>query len=375
MYLNKIMGLSVLVFLTVSFVACESKKDTTAQVKEVRKVDVDIHTLQRQTYPIWIDFSGKTEAFQDVEVVSRVSGELQKIYFKAGDAVQKNQILFKIDDSEYKAILEQKKATLLKDKASLGLAQATLNRYAPLVKKDLVPREKLDELKANVEQLQAVVDADKAVVRQAQLNVEHTKVKASVDGLVGKESISRGNLVSANSTSLTRIVNANTLYVNFSPSANTVSLIKKYRSQINPKVLIKLDSSTDVELHGKIDFIDNFANETTGTVNMRAIIENEDNIILPGTFVEIQLLLTDKISILGIHPDNIGQNQLGSFVYVVNANNKIETKQIKLKYSNTSLAIVESGLQEGDKMIVSNITRLRNNLLVNAKTVENPIKK
>lgn len=354
---------------------CESKDEQKSIKKVVQKVDVDVYSIKEETYPIWIDFSGKTEAYKDVSVVSRVSGELQKIYFKAGDRVTKGQVLFKIDDSEYKAILDQKKATMAKNQASLELAQATFNRYEPLVAKDLVAREKLDELRANVKQYKAIVDADKAVVKQAKLNVKYTEVKASVDGLVAQEAISIGNLVTASSTSLTRIVNADRLYVNFSPSADEVSIIKKYRSEIKPAVVVKLNHKTDVKLKGKIDFIDSATNVTTGTVNMRAVLENEENIILPGSFVEIALFLTDKIPAIAVHPNTIGQNQLGTFVYFVNSENKIQTKQITLKYSNNDLAIVNSGLSAGDKVIVSDTTRLRNNILVNPKEVPNPINK
>ena len=359
----------VVIFLFLSvifFVGCESNKET--KIDEVEaKVDVTIKQLKKQTYPIWIDFSGKTKAYQEVEVVSRVSGELKHILFKAGYKVKKDQILFKIDDAHYKAVLSQKEATLLKDKATLNLAKATLNRYKPLVKKDLVPKEKLDELIANVEQLQALVNADYAVVKQAKLNVEYTEIRASIDGLIGKSNISEGNLISANSTNLTKIVKSDILYVNFSPSSDEVALIKKYRSQIKPLVQIKLDNDTNIKLNGEIDFIDNSTNKTTGTVNMRAILDNKDNAILPGTFVEIKLLLTDKIKVLALNPNNLGQNQLGSFVYVVDEANKLQTRQVNLRYSNDDLAIIKSGLKEGVRVVISNITKLRNNLLVNPK--------
>ena len=184
-----------------------------------------------------------------------------------------------------------------------------------------------------------------------------------------------GNLVNASSTILTKIVDSKKLYVNFNPSTNEVSLINKYKSQENPTVKIKLENNDSIELKGNIDFIDNSTNQTTGTVLMRAIIDNKDNIIFPGSFVEIKLFITDNIPLLAVQPNILGQNQLGSFVYVVNAENKIQSKQVEIQYSNKDLAIIKSGLEEGDRVVVSDITKLRNNLLVNATVVENKIKK
>ena len=366
--------LPIVLILLLVFLGCEKKEEKKVETQEIKKVEVEVNKIVKKTYPIWVNFSGKTEAFKNVEVTSRVSGELKEIYFKAGDEVKKDQLLFKIDDSQYKAILEQKIAGLQKDEASLNLAISNVNRYKPLVKDGLAPREKLDELVATQKQLQAVVNASKASIKQATLDVEYTQIRATIDGKVGQNLLDVGNLVNATSTVLTKIVDSKKLYVNFNPSANEVSLIKKYKSQDNPTVKVKLENNDSIELKGNIDFIDNTTNQSTGTVLMRAIIENEDNIIFPGTFVEIKLFITDEIPVIAVHPNTLGQNQLGTFVYVVNTENKLETRQVEIQYSNEDIAIIKSGLNEGDNVVVSDITKLGNGMLVNATIVENKIK-
>ena len=375
MFYKKILSLSIIFTSLFIFSACEKKEEKKVEAQEIKKVEVQVNTMKKETYPIWVDFSGKTEAFKNVEVTSWVNGELKEIFFKAGEDVKKDQLLFKIDDSQYNAILEQKTAGLEKDQASLNLAISNVNRYKPLVKDGLAPREKLDELEATQKQLQAVVNASKASIKQATLDVEYTQIKATIDGKVGQNLLDVGNLVNASSTILTKIVDSKKLYANFNPSTNEVSLINKYKSQENPTVKIKLENNDSIELKGNIDFIDNSTNHTTGTVLMRAIIDNKDNIIFPGSFVEIKLFITDNIPLLAVQPNILGQNQLGSFVYVVNAENKIQSKQVEIQYSNKDLAIIKSGLEEGDRVVVSDITKLRNNLLVNATVVENKIKK
>lgn len=371
---KNLLKLPIVLILLLVFWGCEKKEEKELETKEIEKVEVEVNKIVKKAYPIWVNFSGKTEAFKNVEVTSRVSGELKEIYFKAGDEVKKDQLLFKIDDSQYKAILEQKIAGLQKDEASLNLAISNVNRYKPLVKDGLAPREKLDELIATQKQLQAVVNASKASIKQATLDVEYTQIKATIDGKIGQNLLDVGNLVNATSTVLTKIVDSKKLYVNFNPSANEVSLIKKYKSQDNPTVKIKLENNDSIELKGNIDFIDNTTNQSTGTVLMRAIIENEDNIIFPGTFVEIKLFITDEIPVIAVHPNTLGQNQLGTFVYVVNAENKLETRQLEIQYSNEDIAIIKSGLNEGDDVVVSDITKLGNGILVNATVVENKIK-
>lgn len=357
------------------FLGCEKKETKDEQPKEIKKVEVKVNVLKKETYPIWVDFSGKTEAYKSVDVTSRVSGELKEIFFKSGDDVKKDQLLFKIDDSQYKAVLEQKVASYNKDQASLNLAISNVKRYKPLVQDGLAPREKLDELIATQKQLQAIVDASTAGIKQAKLDVEYTEIKATIDGKIGQNLIDVGNLVNATSTVLTKIVDSKKLYVNFNPSAKEVSLIKKYKSEENPRVKIKLENNELIELKGYIDFIDNIANETTGTVLMKAIIENQDNIILPGTFVQIKLFITDEIPVIAIHPNTLGQNQLGTFVFVVNNENKIETRQVEVQYSNKDLAIIKDGLNEGDRVVVSDITKLKDGLLVNPSILDNQIKK
>lgn len=371
---KNLLKLPIVLILLLVFWGCEKKEEKELETKEIEKVEVEVNKIVKKAYPIWVNFSGKTEAFKNVEVTSRVSGELKEIYFKAGDEVKKDQLLFKIDDSQYKAILEQKIAGLQKDEASLNLAISNVNRYKPLVKDGLAPREKLDELIATQKQLQAVVNASKASIKQATLDVEYTQIKATIDGKIGQNLLDVGNLVNATSTVLTKIVDSKKLYVNFNPSANEVSLIKKYKSQDNPTVKIKLENNDSIELKGNIDFIDNTTNQSTGTVLMRAIIENEDNIIFPGTFVEIKLFITDEIPVIAVHPNTLGQNQQGTFVYVVNAENKLETRQVEIQYSNEDIAIIKSGLNEGDDVVVSDITKLGNGIAVNSIVVENKIK-
>jgi RND family efflux transporter MFP subunit len=369
---------TLLITLSIFFLsACNStEKDKKVVVKEEKLIEVNTHTIKKEAYPIWVTFSGKTQAVDEVTVTSRVTGELKKIFFKAGTGVTKDEILFKIDKSEYQSVWEQENAVLQKDRASLNLANANVKRYKPLVKEQLAPREKLDELIATKKQLEATIKADKASLRKAKLDLDYCDIKATIDGQIGKEMVMTGNIVNVG-TKLAKIVQTDFLYVNFHPSSYEVSLIKKYKSEENPKVkaVLKSGNRESIEVDGVIDFIDTVSNISTGTVAMRAKIDNNESLLLAGTFVKLNLFVTDKLHIIAVHPNQISQNQQGEYVWVINSKNIAEKKDIKVSYSNNDLAIITSGLKEGDRVVVGVVSGLYDGMKVVVKDVANPINK
>lgn len=376
MFLHKKMSIILWTAISLLFIfGCDQKPENTFITQEEKPIQVNVYTVKKETYPIWAYFSGKTQAVDEVMIISRVTGELQESLFKPGDVVKKDQILFRIDKSEYQAVWDQKKAILEKDKASLNLANANVKRYAPLVEERLAPREKLDELIAVQKQLEAMIRADKAAIAAAELNLMYCDVKASISGQIGIPLVLNGNIVHKG-TELSKIVQTEYLYVNFNPSAHDVVLIKKYKSEEKPKVKVFSRSSEhiSIKLDGEIDFIDNVSNPSTGTVAMRAKIFNDKRLLVPGRFVQIKLFITDQIPILAVHPDQISQNQQGQFVYVVNLENKIEIRQVKQAYSNNDLIIISEGLVEGDRVIVGTINTLVNGMEVLPTEVPNPVK-
>ena len=356
----------------------ESKKDNSVQ-KEAPKTEVNVYTLKKETLPIWIEFSGKTEAYNDVAVVARVKGNLEKIFFKPGDTVKKGDKLFKIEESEYRAILQQKEASKRKNEASLKLAIASLERYKPLVAKELATREKLDQLIAQKEEIEALIKADESAISQAKLNLDYTEVRASIDGTIGKNLIDVGNVVgtSADNSKLADIIQYNPLYANFTPSGKDVTLINRYKSEEYPKVKVYIPSQkkTDVAMYdGAIDYIDSKTNESTGTVAMRARVENPHYTLRAGTFVEIKLFLSDQIPLFALSPNNVMEDQLGSYVFVVDEKEILATKHVNVTFSTKEMLIIDyDSLKEGDKIVVSPLAKLRKGQAVIVKDVPNPV--
>ena len=353
---------------------CGSTDETKQSDMEEKPLAVKVHTLKKELYPIWIRFTGKTEAIDDVDVIARVSGELESYHFKPGQKVKKDDLLFSIDKSEYQTAWDQKNAKLQKDKASYALAMANVRRYTPLVKEQLAPKEKLDELSATLKELEADITADKAALERAALDLAYCDIRASIDGQIGKPYILPGNLVKTEDV-LAKIVQAKELYVNFSPSAHEVALIKKYGKAKYPKVKVHIrgDEKVTEPLYGKIDFIDNISNSSTGTVAMRAIVQNDKELIFPGTFVEIALYL-GGYKALAVDPDQISHDQLGEYVYVVNAQNTITKKYIKSFFSNNELVLVGDSLKEGDRVVVGTVSGLAEGSKVTPTETTDPVK-
>jgi len=369
----------IAIAISALLVGCGEKKDDKKVEKiEVIKTEVKVYSIKEEKIPIWVDFSGKTEAYRNVAVVARVKGNLEKRFFEPGDFVKKGDMLFKIEDSEYRAILDQHKASKKKNEASLKLAISSYERYKPLVEKELATREKLDQLVAEKEQIEALIKADESTIRQAKLNLDYTEVKATTDGMIGRNLVDIGNMVGTNSdnSKLAVIVKSDPLYVNFTPSGDDTALIIKYKSELKPRVEVHIPSRTKKEpeiYKGNIDFIDNKTNESTGTVSMRAIIDNPEHTLLPGTFVEIKLFVTDQIPVIALSPKNVMENQLGSYVYIVNDKNQLETRQIEIAFATKEMLVIKKiSLKDGDKVVVSPVRKLHTGMDVTFKEVANP---
>jgi len=327
-------------------------------------------TLRNAPLPIWAEFVGKTQANKSADVVARVKGRLEKIHFAPGQYVHKGDLLFTIEPTDYSAQVDRDKAQLQQDRASLELAKNDVARYRPLVEKDLSPREKLDQLVAKQREIEAMIEADKAVIRQASLSLSYTQVRAEISGKIGRNLIDVGNLVGSTpqDSLLTTIVNDDPMFVYFSPTNVQMQRMAKY--QTTPAMRVKA-SQPDAMIEGKtavydgvVDFVNNVTDETTGTVSMRAALKNPKGTLSSGAFVDVKVFITDQLPVIAIPPSAIGENQLGSFVYIIDANNALKVVQVDSEFANKSMVIINSGLKAGDKLVVSSMMKLTEGMKV-----------
>jgi len=350
--------------------ACGEEK-AQQQIKEPPPIPVNTITVQEKKVPIWGTFTGKTRASSHQEVRARVSGVLEKVYFKDGQHVQKGQKLFKIQQDEYIAALNAAKAKKAQDEAALALTKADVARYTPLVKEGLAPRATLEQYQAKLASLHAAVLGDNAKIKEAKIQLSYTIITAPIAGQVSSRLVDVGNLIGqGESTLLTTIVRYNPLYAYFSPSQNDAMIMQKYRKKKNLDAFIEYKGSgEDIRLNGYVDFSNNTVDPFTSTITMRAVIKNPDTKILPGTFVYVHVFISDKYKFKMIPPEIIMDDQLGKYVYVVDDKASIKRADITTGYGTRYYVSVTKGLKAGDRVVISGLMKLKPGMKVKATDV------
>jgi len=358
MFIKTFSSLSVIALLL--FNGCSENKEQNVK-KELPPLKVNTITIQTQNVPIWTRFTGKTRASSHQEVRARVSGVLEKVYFKDGQSVTKGQKLFKIEQDQYIAALNSAKAQKAQDEAALSLAEADVARYTPLVKEGLAPRATLEQYQAKLASLRAAIEGDKAKIREANIELGYTIIRAPISGKVSARIVDVGNLVGqGESTLLTTIMRIDPIYAYFSPSQNDVRVMQKYREKKNPDAFIEVDSSLgDIRLDGYVDFSNNIVDPLTSTITMRATINNPDDKVLPGTFVYVNVFITDKHKFKMIPPEVIFNDQLGKYVYILDQNSTIKRADITTGYGTRYYVSIKKGLKDEDRLIVSALMKLK----------------
>jgi len=370
--LNKII-INSAILLTLA--GCGEQKQQQAP-KEAPALAVEVVRVENKNIPIWMKYTGKTEASSSQEVRARVPGILEAIYYKDGEYVQKGQNLFKIEQTDYIAALDTAKARKRRHEAALRLAKADVNRYKPLVKEGLAPRVTLEQYVAQVESLEADIASDNASIRQAELELSYTLVKAPIDGQASRRLVDVGNLVGkGESTLLTTINKTDPLYAYFAPSEEEFQKIAKYKERNVMPAYININYQSEnldnKPIFGHVDFSDNTVNPSTSTVSMRAEVPNEDNTVFPGTFVYVNVFVTDDYKFMGVPPQVIFEDQRGKYVYIVGEKHRAQRAYIETGFDSRFFVLMKEGdgLKDGDKVIISALLRLKPGVKVTATDV------
>ena len=360
MFKITIVSLSLLFF----FSACSEQKQAKG-LKQSPALPVEVVKVKVQNIPIWMPYTGKTQASSSQEVRARVTGVLEKVYYADGEYVKAGQKLFKIEQENYIAALNAAKAKKRKSLAILKLAQADVNRYKPLVAEGLAPRVTLEQYQAQVESVKADIANDDASIKQAELELSYTIIKAPIDGQASRRLVDVGNLVGNNdSTVLTTINNTNPLYAYFAPSNEDFQKIFQLRQDNKAPAYIELNYQSNLltsePIFGHVDFSDNAVDPTTSTVSMRAQIPNEDHRIFPGTFVYVNVFITDKFTLIGVPPQVFSEDQLGKYLYILDADDVAKRVYVKPVYESRFFTLIKEGeLKTGDRVVINALMRLK----------------
>ncbi len=321
----------------------------------------------------YLEYTGTTEAFESVELRARVSGFLDQVNFKPGAAVKKGDLLFVIDPRVYEAQARQAEAELATRTAALRLAQLTLERYAKAAGSTATTQQEVDRATADRDQAKAQADLAEAALATARLNVEFTQVRSPIDGRITKNLVDVGNLVGAGGqpTILASVVNTRPLYVSVDSSESDLLAVRRARiaqqpgaepGQIAPGQWRPVDMATadsnEFNIHGHIDYVDPALDPRSGTIRVRCRFENEDNVLLPGLFVRLRIHLETTEAMLA--PDIALQtDQSGRYALVVNDQDVVEIRRVKIGALDGAMRVVTEGLAETDRVVVNGLQRAR----------------
>jgi RND family efflux transporter MFP subunit len=341
---------------------------------------VIVSTPVEQSVVDFVDYTGRTEAVETVEIRARVTGFLQSVKFEEGAEVAKDAPLYQIDDREYKADLEAAQGELKSALAHQEKTTTDFQRMTALKQKGAASAEEYDRADAAKKEADAAVESGQAKVDRAQLNVDFSTISAPIAGKISRSLISEGNLISANTSVLTNIVSVDPMYVLFDVDERTVLTISQRiregqlssKKTDDPTVLLGLTTDTGYPHVGEIDFIDNKVDPRTGTIRVRGKFQNPkpergERILAPGLFSRIRVPLGKPHTALLITERAIGTNQGQKFVYVVDDKNEVAFRPIKLGATHEGLRVVAEGLKAGERLIIDGLQRVRPGSVVDPK--------
>ena len=362
---------AILLMLLIGLAFTTSDEQTEEQTAETAPaMPVEIGFPIHEEITEWDEYTGRFEASNRVEVRARVSGFIESVNFVDGQIVKKGDVLFTLDNRPYKIALDQANADLEQAKVSLRTAQDNYERVESLKESGAVSTEEYDRRKQALEFAKASIQLSQSKVDNARLNLEFTKVTAPISGLVSRDKVNLGNLIdggSSNSTLLTTIVATSPIHFYFTGSESDylryVRLARNgerraARSEGIP-VFIKLQDEDDFTHEAKMDFVDNELDNSTGTIESRAVLENKDLLLEPGMFGKARIVGSAEHEAIMIPDDIIGTNQSLRFVYVLGENDVVEARNVTLgPLHSNGLRIVRDGINPKDKLVLNNIQKI-----------------
>jgi multidrug efflux system membrane fusion protein len=313
---------------------------------------------RRADVPIYLTGLGTVQAFNSVLIRSRVDGQIVKIRFEEGRDIHAGDVLIEIDQAPFEAALAQAKANELKDQALLNNARRDLGRYTSLAKTGAGSTQQLDTTQALVEQLEATIKADQALVDTAQVQLNYTRIRSPIDGRVGTRLVDLGNIVRASDT--TGIVTVNQIhpiFVSFALPADSLPQLRA-GSKAGDVSVMALNRDGQALATGVLAVIDNQINPATGAINYKAKFDNADDILWPGQFVNLRIQLATRRNVIAVPVTAVQQGPDGSYAFVVGDDRTVQKRALKVGARNKITAIIDDGLQPGEQIVTDGQYRI-----------------
>jgi multidrug efflux system membrane fusion protein len=321
-------------------------------------------TVEQKNVPVRVHAIGTVEAYSTVSVKTQITGELTGVFFKEGDDVRKGQLIFTLDKRPLEAELNRAQSNLAKDEAAAANARLQQHRYEALVKAGVVSKEQYDQLESSAQASDAAVAADKAAVENAKVQLIYCSVYSPINGRTGNLIVHQGNMIKANDVlALVNINQVEPIYVSFTVPQQYLSEVKQYArgGDLPVEVVIPGVTGNDARgpVRGKLSFIDNQVDSTTGTIRLKGIFVNGDRRLWPGQFVDTYLTLKTQANAVVIPSQAVQNGQQGTFVFVIKDDNTVEARTITTSDAQQAgEVIVQKGLSAGERIVTDGQLRL-----------------
>ena len=319
--------------------------------------------MVQRTIPIVLDYAARTEAIRGIALQAKVSAYVVEQRVPDGADVHAGDLLYRLDRRDFQVALDQAAAQVERDQASLDYQKASFERGDALSKTGFIAKDGLDQRASGLHQAEAALQADRAAQRAAELNLDYTDIRAPFAGRLGRNQATIGTLAGAGQTVLNTLVQIDPVYVTFDPGETDLVELQKARHAGTVAVDVTVPGQgtpgQETKPHvGELTFIDNSVSRATGTVTARATIANADLNLLPGQYVRVRVHLRDQPDVLLLPQVAVGSSQLGKYVFVVGAGDRVEQRGVTLGPSVGELVAVTGDLKPGDRVITGNVQKI-----------------
>lgn len=347
-------GLVLLLPLAVLSVSCNRGNAHAEAAATLPPPLVSVVEASTQDVPRYLDEIGRNVSFEAVMITPQVAGTITERHFQDGENLKKGQLLFVIDPRPYKAQLDAAKASLQQAEAALDLAKIQFARDEELVDTRAISKQDYDTKKNTVDVVKAQIESAKAAIETAQINLDYCFIHSPIDGRAGARLVDVGNVVQTNTTALLSIQRLDPIYATFTITENDLPQVQKEMNRGLLKAMVRLPGETEKAARlGKVEFLDNAVQNSTGTVNLRATISNADRHFWPGQFVEVKLVLSTEKGAVLVPSQATQISQQGPYVYVIKQDDTAELRPITLGQRQGNDVVITSGLSAGERVVLA----------------------
>ncbi|HYN64513.1 MAG TPA: efflux RND transporter periplasmic adaptor subunit [Candidatus Limnocylindrales bacterium] len=342
-------------------------REKPAAKKGPATVPVSVVAADQRSIPVRLQAIGNVEAYTSVAVKSRVDGQILEVQFREGQEVKKGQVLFRIDARAFEAALKQSEAQAARDVASRDQAASQERRYQELLDKNFVSKDAYAQFRTNAQTAEATSKASQAALENARLNLDYTVIRSPIDGFVGRALLQAGNMVKANDTvSLVVINQVKPVYVSFAIPEQQLSTVRDLMQKGPLTVEVAAPGDQKTVATGRIAFLDNAVDQTTGTIKVRAVFDNSDAKLWPGQYYTVQVKLYDQENAIVVPSRALQTGPDGQFVYVVKPDMTAELRKVEVARTDGDHSVLAGGkVAKGERVVVRGALRIAPGIKVN----------